>query len=77
MKVETVKAKNIVSSAAAVGFKPGQINMIAAGRQMGKSFLIDQMIGQLYSTRFTLPLWAVLAARRRNDQKVWWKRFTG
>lgn len=77
MKVETVKAKNIVSLSAAAntGFKPGELHLFVAGRQMGKSYMIDQMINQLYG--FKLPNWAVMAAQRRNDQKAWWKRFTG
>lgn len=76
MKIIDVKTVNQLS-VGHVGIKPGSVNLIAAGRQCGKSFMIDHMISQLYGHRFTLPKWAMLAAQRRNDQKTWWKRFFG
>lgn len=71
MKIIDVKASNQLNNAV----KPGPVDLIQVGRQCGKSFMIDQMINNLY--KFTMPGWVVLCARRRNDEKAWWKRFTG
>lgn len=72
MKIIDVKASNQLNHQVV---KPGPVDLIQVGRQCGKSFMIDQMINNLY--KFTMPGWVVLCARRRNDEKAWWKRFTG